>query len=230
MRQANHTCTFCDIVHGAGEVSLCYEDSDALAFMDIQPVNAGHVLVVPRTHYEGLADVPRQLTMHLFDIAVRLADVVRQVTGCDDMNIVVNSGEAAGQDVLHYHVHVIPRRHGDGFDIPLPFGGSEMPDRTQLDAMAARLIAALRDPMRDSGTGGGGRRQAETLITRSSDRPDANTSSARPVERVTPIATVREVPVMRSTTVHRDDVSDAEPRRHWSVPYEGAHGELRSDP
>jgi hypothetical protein len=146
------------------------------------------------------------------------------------MNIVVNSGEAAGQDVLHYHVHVIPRRHGDGFDVPLPFGGSEMPDRTQLDAMAARLIAALRDPMRDGGTGGIGRRQAETPVTRSSDRPDASMSSARPVERATPIVTVREMPVMRSTVVPRDDAADALPRRRWSAPYEGAHGELRSDP
>jgi histidine triad (HIT) family protein len=64
------------------------------------------------------------------------------------MNIVVSSGKTAGQDVFHYHVHLIPRRAGDGFDIPLPFDGSEMPDRTLLDAMAVRIIAALRDPVR----------------------------------------------------------------------------------
>ena len=63
------------------------------------------------------------------------------------MNIIVNSGAAAGQDVLHYHVHVIPRRADDGFDVPLPFARSAMPDRTVLDATAARIIAALRDPM-----------------------------------------------------------------------------------
>ena len=45
-------CTFCDLIHGAGEVSVCYEDADAVAFMDIQPVNPGHVLVVPREHFE----------------------------------------------------------------------------------------------------------------------------------------------------------------------------------
>jgi histidine triad (HIT) family protein len=70
------------------------------------------------------------------------------VTGTQDMNIVVNSGAAAGQDVFHFHVHLIPRRAGDGFDVPLPFPGSEMPDRTMLDAIAARVISALRDPMR----------------------------------------------------------------------------------
>jgi histidine triad (HIT) family protein len=64
------------------------------------------------------------------------------------LNIIVNSGAAAGQDVFHYHVHVIPRRVGDGFAVTLPFPGSSPPDRTQLDAMAARIIAEFRDPAR----------------------------------------------------------------------------------
>jgi histidine triad (HIT) family protein len=116
--------------------------------MDVQPVNNGHVLVVPREHYESLLDVPEEIGMHLFKVTMRLANAVRKVTGTDDLNIVVNSGAAAGQDEPHYHVHIIPRRHGDGFDIPLPFNGSQMPDRTVLDAYAARIISALRDPMR----------------------------------------------------------------------------------
>ena len=120
MRKADVHCSFCDLIHGAGEASICYEDSDALAFMDIQPVNAGHVLVVPRQHHESLVDTPPELAMHLFQVATQLANVIRKVTNCDDMNIVVNSGKTAGQDVFHYHVHLIPRRDGDGFDIPLP--------------------------------------------------------------------------------------------------------------
>ena len=140
-------CTFCDLIHGAGEVSVCYEDADALAFMDIQPVNAGHVLVVPRQHFESLLDIPQELAMHLFEVAMRIGPVVRKVSGAQGMNIVVNSGRAAGQDVFHYHVHLIPRKVGDGFDIPLPFNGSPMPDRTQLDACAVRIISSLRDPV-----------------------------------------------------------------------------------
>jgi histidine triad (HIT) family protein len=111
-------------------------------------VNNGHVLVVPRKHYESLLDVPEEIGMHLFRVTMQLANAVRKVTGTDDLNIVVNSGAEAGQDEPHYHVHIIPRRAGDGFDIPLPFDGSEMPDRTVLDAYAAQIIAALRDPMR----------------------------------------------------------------------------------
>jgi histidine triad (HIT) family protein len=126
---------------------MCYEDSDVVAFLDIQPVNAGHLLVVPREHFESLEDIPPALAMHLFEVAMQLAPVVKQVAHADGLNIVVNSGAAAGQDVFHYHVHVIPRTAGDGFDIPLPFGGSQMPDRTVLDANAARIISALRDPV-----------------------------------------------------------------------------------
>ena len=148
MPNASHpACTFCDIIRGAGEVSMCYEDTEVVAFLDVQPVNPGHVLVVPREHFESLEDIPYVLAMHLFDVAMELAPVVKQVAGAGGLNVVVNSGAAAGQDIFHYHVHVIPRRADDGFDIPLPFGGSEMPDRTVLDMNAARIIAAFRDPV-----------------------------------------------------------------------------------
>ena len=141
-------CIFCDLIRGAAEVSMCYEDATAIAFLDIQPVSPGHTLVVPRQHYESLSYLPHDVGMHLFEVAMQLGGVIRRVTGAEGMNMVVNSGAAAGQDVFHYHVHVIPRRKGDGFEVPLPFPGSEMPERERLDATAARIIAALRDPMR----------------------------------------------------------------------------------
>ncbi len=148
MPSAPH-CVFCDLIRGAAEVSICYEDSTALAFMDIQPVNPYHVLVVSREHYASLEDLPRDVARHLFEVTATLSAVVQKVSDTSAMNIVVNSGAAAGQDVFHFHVHLIPRREHDGFDVPLPFGGSSMPDRTHLDATAARIIAALRDPVRD---------------------------------------------------------------------------------
>ena len=146
MRLADRHCTFCDLIHGAGEVSICYEDRDAIAFMDIQPVNSGHVLVVSRRHYESLDDIPPETAMHLFRVATKLVPAVTKVANAEGVNIVVNSGSAAGQDEPHYHVHVIPRCAGDGFDIPLPFQASEMPERTRLDAIAVQIMTALRDP------------------------------------------------------------------------------------
>jgi histidine triad (HIT) family protein len=154
MGSPNGHCIFCDIIKGAAEVSICYEDARALAFMDIQPVNSGHTLVVPRQHCESFFDLPPELGTHLFGVAMQLAPVIRKVSGADGMNLIVSSGAAAGQDVYHFHIHLIPRKSGDGFDVPLPFSGSEMPDRTLLDATAARIIAALRDPARARGRAG----------------------------------------------------------------------------
>src|SRR3954470_4593622 len=109
--QAEHAhCTFCDLIRGSAEVSICHEDADAIAFMDIQPVNNGHVLVVPREHYESLLDVPEELGLHLFKVTMQLPNAARKGAGCDAMNSVVNSGAAAGQEEPHYHVHIIPRR------------------------------------------------------------------------------------------------------------------------
>lgn len=223
-------CTFCDLIQGAAEVSICHEDSDAIAFMDIQPVNHGHVLVVPRQHYESLLDVPQELGLHLFRVTMRLANAVRHVTGCEDLNIVVNSGKAAGQDEPHYHVHIIPRREGDGFDIQLPFNGSEMPDRTVLDAYAARIIAALRDPMRidDShgSSGGEAKATATTAPSPSTERPSYRATS-RPSDRAVALPTFSE----SDTLSEPEQPSDSGQRRagRWRV-FEGAHGELRYEP
>ena len=147
-------CIFCDLIRGAGEVSICYVDSVAIAFLDIQPVNPGHVLVVPREHYEVLQDIPKDVGAHLYLVAAKLIPRVQTASGATDMNIVVNSGAAAGQNVMHYHIHLIPRREGDGFDVPLPFPGSPMPNRQQLDGMAARIGSMLRDPLTNSGMQG----------------------------------------------------------------------------
>jgi histidine triad (HIT) family protein len=141
-------CIFCDIIHGAAEVSVCYEDADSIAFMDIQPVNGGHVLVVSRQHFESFLDLPKSLGAHLIEVAMQLAPAIRKVSAADGMNVIVSSGAVAGQDVFHFHIHLIPRHKGDGFDVRLPFAESEMPDRTVLDMMAARVIGAFRDPAR----------------------------------------------------------------------------------
>src|SRR6185295_15621881 len=205
-------CTFCDLIRGAAEVSVCHEDSDAIAFMDIQPVNNGHVLVVPRKHYESLLDVPEDIGMHLFKVTMRLANAVRKVIESDDLNIVVNSGVAAGQDEPHYHVHIIPRRHGDGFDIPLPFNGSEMPDRTVLDAYAAQIISALRDPMRaDAHSALGGPSGIRTERQERSIPVPVFADSAR-----------KASPNRRET----HDVGEYAPEMDLSAEQEGAHGEL----
>ena len=109
------------------------------------------MLVVPREHYETVQDIPRRVGAHLYEVASKLIPAIEAASGAGDLNIVVNSGAAAGQDVMHYHIHLIPRRDGDGFNIPLPFPGSMMPNREQMEAMAARIGSLLRDPLKNSG-------------------------------------------------------------------------------
>lgn len=207
-------CTFCDLIHGAAEVSICHEDADVIAFMDIQPVNNGHVLVVPRAHYDSLLDVPPEIGKHLFEVTMRLANAVTTVTGDRDLNIVVSSGPAAGQDEPHFHVHIIPRREGDGFDIPLPFDGSAMPDRTVLDAYAAQIIAALRDPTRDE-------------VDASSMHATEHTERVVALPRFSDHVPER----VERRAVSDDSTKASEPRRRgaWRV-NEGPHGELRCEP
>jgi histidine triad (HIT) family protein len=205
-------CTFCDLIKGSAEVSMCHEDADSIAFMDIQPVNPGHVLVVPRAHYESLLDVPPEIGLHLFQVTMRLANAIRKVTGRDDMNIVVNSGIAAGQDEPHYHVHIIPRRENDGFDIELPFNGSAMPDRTVLDAMAVQLIGAMRDPMRQAS--GGASQAAER-------RDKQEVANRQPAARGP--QPDREVTVRRA--VEGVTTGSPDQRGVWRIE-EGPHGEL----
>ena len=212
---ASH-CTFCDLIRGAAEVSICHEDADSLAFLDIQPVNNGHVLVVPRAHYESLGDVPQELGLHLFKVTMRLAGAVTEVTGCNDLNIIVSSGKDAGQDEPHFHWHIIPRREGDGFDVPLPFAGSSMPDRTVLDAYAARIISALRDPMR---------------AERTSSEPHVSKTKTAARERVVAVRRFDE-PAQREATRRADDAPpETAPRREgvWKI-HEGPHGELQYEP
>ncbi len=105
-------CPFCDLIRGAAEVSVCYEDGAALAFMDIQPVNPGHVLVVPREHHVTLAELPEPLVTPLFLAARRIAAAVERAYGCGGTFVAMNN--RVSQSVPHLHVHVVPRTKGDG--------------------------------------------------------------------------------------------------------------------
>ena len=111
-------CVFCDITAGHAEASIVYEDEYVLAFMDIQPVTTGHVLVIPRRHMPYLNDVPPAIAAHMFIVGQSLAAALRRSRlPCDGVNIFLADGKAAFQEVFHTHLHVFPRMEGDGFRI-----------------------------------------------------------------------------------------------------------------
>jgi histidine triad (HIT) family protein len=110
-------CIFCAIAAGEAPATIIDEDADTVAFMDINPWQRGHALVVPRRHYENLLEIePEQLTK-TFATAQRLAARMKERLGADGVVLWNSTGEAAGQVVMHFHVHVIPT---EGEPPPLP--------------------------------------------------------------------------------------------------------------
>ncbi len=139
-------CVFCDIIRGTAPASLVYEDEKVVAFMDIQPVNHGHLLVVPRAHARNLADVDPDTAPHLFRIGVRLAGALRRSgISCDGISFYLADGEAAGQEVFHVHLHVIPRLWRDGFGFRFGPRYHQRPSRGTLDEAAMSVREALEE-------------------------------------------------------------------------------------
>jgi histidine triad (HIT) family protein len=141
------TCIFCDIVAGELPASFVHQDDRCAAFMDIQPVNPGHLLVVPRCHCTSLAELDLQDGARIFQVAQRLASALRRGgVRCEGVNLFLADGEAAGQEVFHVHLHVFPRYGGDGFGLRFGPDYAQQPDRSELDRVAQRMRAALSEP------------------------------------------------------------------------------------
>lgn len=131
-------CIFCDIVTGHAPASVVYEDALVVAFLDLGQVNPGHILVVPRVHVCSAADLDEATGAHLFTIGVRLDRAVRRAgVLCEGVNLLLADGEAAGQEVFHTHLHVIPRFKGDAFKIAT--GRPARPSRADLDRTAEHI-------------------------------------------------------------------------------------------
>ena len=109
-------CVFCQVVAGKGEHQSVYRDSDVVAFLDHAPVFPGHTLIVPTHHYDTLDDVPESEVAPLFLLARRLSIAFRTTLGADGSFVAVNT--RISQSVPHVHVHVVPRRKGDGLFSP----------------------------------------------------------------------------------------------------------------
>ncbi len=116
IKEDKSNCIFCKIIKGKSPVSIVYEDKKVLAFPPIQPVNQGHILVVPKKHAPYLDDLDEETTLHIMRIARKIAAAIRKSKyRCEGINLFVADGDAAGQEVFHFHLHVYPRFEGNGF-------------------------------------------------------------------------------------------------------------------
>ena len=106
-------CVFCRIAAKKEPASVVYEDEEVVSFMDIRPVNIGHVLVIPKKHYKDLLEMPEKDIGNLFRKVRKIALKVKKTTGADGISILQSNGKAAFQHVFHMHVHIIPRFEKD---------------------------------------------------------------------------------------------------------------------
>ena len=135
---------FSKILNGEAPASFVYRDEVVAAFMDIQPVNAGHVLVIPTSPVEYLHQLDEKSCERLIKVAKRISKAIRDSDiQCEGVNLFLADGEAAGQEVPHVHLHVFPRFKGDGFELKLPERYFELPPRSELDSAAGKIRAAL---------------------------------------------------------------------------------------
>ena len=132
-------CIFCQIVAGQAPASIVYRDEVVMAFMDLYPISRGHTLVIPVTHAENLAKLQPATGAHLFEVAMRLSNAVREATRCDGINLFVANGAAAGQDVFHFHLHILPRTGGDQLGLKHPPGYPREESRQTLDVLATAI-------------------------------------------------------------------------------------------
>ena len=106
-------CIFCKIAAGEIPSNTVYENEGLRVILDISPANPGHCLVLPKSHAENIFEIEENLLKEAFAAAKKTASALRLSGFADGVNILQNNGEAAGQTVSHFHIHVIPRKEGD---------------------------------------------------------------------------------------------------------------------
>jgi histidine triad (HIT) family protein len=133
-------CIFCRVVEGHEKASFVAQGSDVVAFLDLHPINEGHTLVLPRKHSASISDVDEVSAVAMWALARRVATGLKSSgLRCEAINFFLADGAAAGQEVFHSHLHVIPRWQGDGFGIQFPPHYGAAADRKALDDIAARI-------------------------------------------------------------------------------------------
>jgi histidine triad (HIT) family protein len=132
----NEGCIFCKIVHKRAPVSEIYEDETVISFLDIRPLNSGHTLVIPKAHYIDIFDIPEKELAAVHKVSKLVSLAVKKATRADGISIIQQNGKASGQDIFHFHVHVVSRFEGQKLQ---PFSELIEVDRAQLDTMARKI-------------------------------------------------------------------------------------------
>ena len=129
-------CVFCKIIDGSIPSKKVYEDKDVLAILDISQATKGHTLVIPKKHYENILDIDSKDYLAVMDKVRELSKKIVTNLGAEGANILNNCNEVAGQSVMHFHVHIIPRFKKD--DLKLEF--IDHSDSSDLDETLKEIL------------------------------------------------------------------------------------------
>jgi histidine triad (HIT) family protein len=110
-------CLFCKIVSGEIPSQKVYEDSETLAFLDINPVNPGHTLIIPKRHFDNIEEIPETVLCNVIMTVKKVGNALKKGLGVKGYNLQVNNDPIAGRIIPHIHVHVIPRLEDDGLKL-----------------------------------------------------------------------------------------------------------------
>src|SRR2546428_13674356 len=144
MAASAEDCIFCKIVRREAPASIVREDAPTLAFMDIQPMHTGHVLVIPKAHAEYIEDLPPGFAGPILEAAKDVSRALR-ASGirCEAVSLYLANGQEAGQEALHTHMHVIPRRRRDGLGPRVRAGRGRLADWKEPGTLAAKMRSAM---------------------------------------------------------------------------------------
>jgi histidine triad (HIT) family protein len=117
---SDRECIFCAIVEGRAPAEVVFEDEETLAFMDTNPANPGHTLVIPKRHARDIYGLDEEMAAAVMRTALRVAKAIRAALQPDGLNLLQSNGPAGGQAIFHFHMHVIPRWYGDGLRLARP--------------------------------------------------------------------------------------------------------------
>lgn len=109
----DNNCIFCKIANGEIPSATIYEDEDFRVILDLSPASKGHALILPKEHYANLFELDDEKAGKVLVAAKKVITKMKEILNCDGYNLVQNNGEAAGQTVNHFHLHLIPRYEGD---------------------------------------------------------------------------------------------------------------------
>jgi len=142
-------CMFCQIIAEKVQSKKIYEDERALAILDINPANPGHILLLTKEHFTIMPQLPDEEISHIFMVAKSISNSMLRSIDAQGTNIIVANGIAAGQRAQHFMVHIIPRKENDGVNFVLP--QKAMQDQ-EIEAIGNRLIAALKGEVQEDKT------------------------------------------------------------------------------